>query len=122
MNRRTLARVFALTLVGASASLACSPSSPQTAEDDSALWANSTAKWRPNARGRMEISVCWEDGGFARDKRFIERTVRGTWSAVAPVDFVGWGPCGSADVRIRIADENPGVEARGRAIRGIPGG
>lgn len=48
------------------------------------------------------IEVCWEDTGFADEKRWVREAIEGSWQRVANVTFVGWGDCTSGQDGIRI--------------------
>jgi hypothetical protein len=49
-----------------------------------------------------DISVCWNFSGFATQKEIVRQVLQGqrSWSSAANVNFVGFGDCGSADIRI----------------------
>jgi hypothetical protein len=96
------------------------------------LWASQTALWPATMAAPAEISVCWETPGFDEEKLQVSMAARQSWAAIPGVHvaFRGWKDCdgAGADVRIRVADEQPRVIERdgavlyGRAIQGQPGG
>lgn len=72
------------------------------------------------------IPVCWEDysSSHAAFREITRQAVRDTWERHSKVRFVGWEACkpGNVDVRIWVADTNPGTAAVGRYLAGRPQG
>jgi hypothetical protein len=68
-----------------------------------------------------EVPVCWETGGYDREKKISQDAVTGTWEYWANVRFVGWGRCptlGNAQfVRIRIGAQGPDNAGAGGSAR-----
>jgi hypothetical protein len=120
---RTFVAVASLSVLFFGAGCASSGSS-DTRESD--LWAANDMLWPADATGHVSISTCWETPGYAAQKALVQTVIADSWSKIIPVTFTGWSDCGAgtADLRIRIADENPRVApfSFGRALRGMAGG
>ncbi|WP_394844874.1 M57 family metalloprotease [Pendulispora brunnea] len=93
-----------LSIVGCSGA-ADSPPSEQVESTSQELYVLSTNVWDDN-----QISVCWETGGFNRQKGWVRTAIENTWQRFSQLEFTGWGSCavsGGANIRIAIADQNP---------------
>lgn len=75
------------------------------------LYAATDKLWPPDrARSSTTVSVCFENGaGFAEEIGWVRDILEDTWEAASSLDFVGFGPCGRANVRVRIEDSGPRV-------------
>lgn len=119
--------VLALTLFAVTTGCATTHDSEEQGSD---LWAANDMLWPKDATGHVSISTCWETPGYAAQKALTQQVVADSWGKVVPVTFTGWQDCGTgtADLRIRIADENPRVSSLqssvffGRGLQGLPGG
>src|SRR5262245_24008973 len=50
-----------------------------------------------------DIPVCWETGGFTREKGWVTSAIQGSWEKAAPhVHFTGWAACTTDARGIRI--------------------
>lgn len=69
-----------------------------------------------------QVPVCWENPAHSNsnERTWVEMAVARTWSAVADVQFTGWGTCASdaSGIRIRISDEGPHVTHLGSDLDG----
>jgi hypothetical protein len=91
------------------ASLGCAVPSAEEAsvsKSEAELFLNSSVKWNHST-----ISVCWTNPtpADASMMAWTRDAVAKSWEAVARVQFVGWGACGTAssDVMVRIEDGRP---------------
>jgi hypothetical protein len=64
------------------------------------------------------IPVCWENDGFAEEKRWTRDAVELSWELFSNVDFVGWDRCPSGSTQgIRVVWTNKGSRDQlGRTI------
>jgi FG-GAP-like repeat/Astacin (Peptidase family M12A) len=130
--RRRLGRsvrfTSSLVLGVASVAVACSGTNPDSesvevvASSSEPLYVLSTAIWPTN-----NVSVCWETGGSATEKGWVQSAIAGTWQQSSAVTFTDWGPCTgwpspSANIRIRISDEGPHTSGLGTQLNGATSG
>lgn len=114
--------LLAVALLAGAPLSACSSSRDATTDlAEAALWARTDAKWPADDDGIVRISVCWETPGFATEKELVRKTIASSWSRVAAIQFLGWGPCGNGQLRIRIADERPHTKNLGTRLRSVAG-
>jgi hypothetical protein len=100
---RGLLKAFAGTgVLVVAASLGCSAEVGEesaiavgTTQDE--LYWRSAAVW-----DKRDVSVCWTFSGFAAEKALVKAALKGqrSWAAAGNINFVGWGSCGTADIRI----------------------
>jgi hypothetical protein len=67
------------------------------------------------------IDVCWENPSAddSTQRQWVRDSVARTWEAASAVRFVGWGPCSSLSIgiRIRIIDQAKNPRTRGLGTR-----
>jgi hypothetical protein len=116
---RTLSRIAPIGAL--LAAVACSSTAPTETHTEaqgkaaSDLYVNSSWTWDTH-----HVPVCWEDTSdqFAQQRAWVQDAVTKSWQWNSDVVFDEWKPCQwylstDAQVRIRIADENPRTENLG---------
>ena len=102
---------IALTMTARAAERIGSSSQPLTADSTATMWTT-----KGNA-----IPVCYEAGGYAREKKIIRDAIAGTWEFHANLSFTGWGTCpksgDAAFVRIRISSQGKENSGSGGSAR-----
>lgn len=65
------------------------------------------------------VPVCWETGGYDREKKIVKEAVQGTWEFHANINIAGWETCPTEGdvqhVRMQIeayGNENSGAQGR----------
>jgi hypothetical protein len=82
------------------------------------LWVAEPQVWPVGPNGSTRpIPVCWEQGGSAREKAWVQDAIEQSWDLVSLADFTGWGDCAADSRGIRIAVEDSGAFTRGLGTR-----
>lgn len=87
----------------------------------------SSALWVDEFRRPIrQLSVCWENPQpkHEAERLLVRRTIADTWQRYSGLTFENWDACGqqAANIRIRIADENPHTKGLGNELNNIPAG
>ena len=87
--------------------------------------------------GKRTINVCWENPSSknAAEREWTRTAVRESWQSATNLEFLGWQRCPGidpvggnitsavlTDIRIRIEDIGPHVDALGKRLDGMPSG
>lgn len=108
----------ALALAMASGIVSQSPPDPPIGTVSQPLTGEAGMTYWPAHDGVASVPVCWETGGFDREKGIVRESVTRSWQYWAMVEFTGWDACPTSgdDLRVRIA-----VTAQGSADDGAGG-
>ncbi|MEO8706238.1 MAG: M12 family metallopeptidase, partial [Kofleriaceae bacterium] len=105
-----------LMVVLAATSCAIDEAEVDETSTEQGLHVRSWVIWRnPN------IPVCFDNGGTADERRWVQEAVRDTWEAASSVRFVNWNNCQwfNMGIRVRMSDSRGYASGLGMELNGV---